>query len=267
MKKMRFGASLLSKLPSLTSLELAIGATDLADFFAYLAASEQITDLFLEFDQYQLTDFDLMHLTEWFRQQPVKSFECSSGDWIDADYNVKQAFYQAMFSCPTLETLEISTCDLDDIDWTQLDFSMKTLVLDQCGSSITALVLSDYAFDDIYAMECLLQVQPHTRIKQLGLNGINMDGQRWSMMALLFELSQILASAIQNNQTIEELELEYSDIALPDVEILIQSMTNPSRHVKTKRLKWITRQGCISEPANLQALAVEGGGQFVYEEV
>ncbi|CAK4093559.1 unnamed protein product [Aphanomyces euteiches] len=185
----------LSKLPSLTSLDLAIWATDLADFFAYVAASQQITDLYLEFDQYQLTDFDLMHLTEWFRQQPVKRFECSGGDWIDADYNVKQAFYHAMFNCPTLEILEISTCDLDDIDWTQLDFSMKTLVLDQCGlsdddvrifasrlegSSITTLVLTDYAFDDIYAMECLLQVQPSTRIKQLGLNGINMDGQTWS---------------------------------------------------------------------------------------
>ncbi|KAH9139089.1 hypothetical protein AeRB84_016621 [Aphanomyces euteiches] len=294
----------LSELPSLTCLEANISCYDLDAFFANVAASKQITQLHLSFDEYQLTAFDLVHLTEWLRHQPVCQFGCELGDWEDLDFDVKEGFYHAMFNCPTLHVLELSSCELDDIDFTEFDFPMKSLVLHQCSlaseqvqalvsrletSKITRLQLTDFTFDHMEGIESLLEIQPKTPMTHLALSGLHMDEAAWSKLAPLIEkctletlvfyatqfssnVTQSLATAIQNNQTLCELDLNYTEMAISDVELLIQSMNHPSRHKKEIRIKGRSHYERIYDPEALQALkalialAVNGGGEFVYEE-
>ncbi|KAG9397839.1 hypothetical protein AC1031_016549 [Aphanomyces cochlioides] len=291
----------LSQFPTLTCLEANVSCYNLDDFFANLAASKQITQLHLSFDEYQLTAFDLVHLTEWLRHQPVCQFGCELGDWEDLDFDVKEAFYHAMFNCPTMDVLELSSCEMDDVDFTEYDFPMKSLVLDQCGlsseqvealasrlegSKMTSLQLTDFTFDNMGGIESLLEIQPKTPMTHLSLSGLHMDEAAWSKLAPLIEkctletlvfyatqfssnVTQSLAVAIQNNQTLCELYLNYCEMAISDVELWIQSMTHPSRQTKSKRIKWTTHYEGISDPETLQALialAVDGGGGFFYEK-
>ncbi|KAF0723443.1 hypothetical protein Ae201684P_007325 [Aphanomyces euteiches] len=292
----------VSQLPSLTCLEADISSFELEDFFANLAASQQITQLHLSFDEYQLTAFDLAHLTEWLRHQPVRHLGCEFGDWEDLDLDVKETFYQAMFNCPTMAILELSGCKVDDVDFAQYDFPMRSLVLHQCclssrqvealvsrleRSKMTSLQLTDFTFDYMDGIVSLLEIQPRTRIQHLALGGLHKYVATWSILApsiekltverLIFcatefpsDAAESLAMAIQNNPSICELHLNCCDITLSGLVLLIQSITHPSRQTKSKRVRWTAQQVQFPDPEIFQALvelAVDSGGEFVYEEV
>ncbi|CAK4146099.1 unnamed protein product, partial [Aphanomyces euteiches] len=74
-----------------------------------------------------------------------------------------------------------------------------------------------------------------------------------------------LATAIQNSNTLCELDLDESGISIVDIGLLIQAITHSSRVVKLKRVKWRPVKK-VKDTAAVEALrrqAFEHGGEFV----
>ncbi|KAG9397802.1 hypothetical protein AC1031_016596 [Aphanomyces cochlioides] len=232
----------LPQLTLLLTLDVVVvgKAIGLEDVFEFVTRSLRITDLKVVAPEYNTKANDLLNLTQWFRRQPVQKFECVLTDWYEIDTVVRQEFYRAMINCPTLDRLNLSNCYLDDMDFAPLNFTMKSLELVYClvsptkveslanrlaGSNVTSLELSGYEDENTHGLECLVQVLPRTSIKHLKLTALDIeDNPRWCSLAQHFgnctlntltiqskqipsAFAQSLAVAIQNNQTICELNL------------------------------------------------------------
>ncbi|KAG9397841.1 hypothetical protein AC1031_016551 [Aphanomyces cochlioides] len=235
----------LPRLPHLVSLKLYFGKLDLADFFTYLTTFKQITDIeFASVGGWTPTDSQLLVLSS-------AKFALESGG-LCCDREMKQLFYEAMFNCPTLDTLVLRGCFLIDFDFTGVIFSMKTLVLDRCRLTsfdmqilATRLQKSNLIHLEVNCMKCentlgiesLLIVQPHTSIKHLAFNDLQMDRRSWLEWTPLLEkctlekltlhthempsmIVRILARTLQNNRTIFELILSDTRIAYADLRTL-----------------------------------------------
>ncbi|KAH9099209.1 hypothetical protein LEN26_016222 [Aphanomyces euteiches] len=287
----------LPRLPHLVSVKLYFGKLDVADFFTYLATFKKITDVeFASVEGWKPTESQLLVLSEWFCDGHLQKFSLEAGS-LCCDREMKQLFYEAMFNCPTLDTLVLHNCFL--VDFTGVIFSMKTLVLDRCRLTsfdmqilATRLEKSDLLHLEVNCMKCentlgiesLLIVQPHTSIKHLGFSDLPMDRRSWLEWTPLLEkctlekltlhthempsmIVRILARTLHNNRTICELILSDTRIAYADLRTLTQSITHPSRHVRAKRVKWTTRYGLQVPPLpvyELRAIASERGGEFLY---
>ncbi|KAF0731389.1 hypothetical protein Ae201684P_006835 [Aphanomyces euteiches] len=290
---------LLPSLRHLTSLKICHNSNDSGNLFEIVAKSSQIVEFQVISPNYEFTTLDLVHLTQWFRDQPVRMFSCLAILSIDIEMDLKKAFFQAMFSCPTLDKLELSFFDLVDVDFTLMTFTMRSLLLGSCllysshvealarqlvGSQLTEFDLTGYNDDNLYGIECLVRCVPRTSIQYLALNFESIhDSPKWCNLAQLFEnctldkltiaaetippeFAATLGRAIQNNHTICELNLAWSDIAMDDLGGLIQSMTHPSRQVPTKRIKWESSTQGGLDPSVVQALmefTASCGGEFV----
>ncbi|KAG9397807.1 hypothetical protein AC1031_016601 [Aphanomyces cochlioides] len=264
---------LLQRLPHLTSLEVRNDVVDLSDLYEFVATSKQITQLQIIPSNEPMKASHVACLTEWLRHQPVELFACTSGQFSALHNHAKQAFYQAMFNCPTLVKLELTICDLNDVDFAKMTLVMKTLSLTYClpnaraieslargleGSKIESLVLTDDFDSKIHSVEALMRVLPHTSIKYLALSGMEMQDPRWCDVVVHLErcnvetlilgarfmppqLARRLAITIQSNHTISELVLNETNVSFTDLEVLIQSITYPGRRVKTTTIKWTSR--------------------------
>ncbi|KAH9142695.1 hypothetical protein AeRB84_013244 [Aphanomyces euteiches] len=266
--------------------------------FQFAAESHQLTQLQVARHSHTMTEATLINLTEWFRSQPVRLFDCKGGTWHQVDNDIKQTFYKAMFNCPTLDKLTLANCNLDDVDVSKLTFSIRSLELEECnfrsafissmasrleGSRITHLELDIPRHNvSVDSMECLLQVIPRTKIKHLALINLPFASKELCKLALLFEnctvetlslhtlyftasFAQSLATAIQNNRTIRELEMMRSGLGIPNLRLLIQSICHSSRLVKRKRLRLTT--SCAMWESDVKLLddfAKECGGEFKY---
>ncbi|KAG9397836.1 hypothetical protein AC1031_016546 [Aphanomyces cochlioides] len=292
--------TILPQLPSLTSLEVYSNYDSASDFFEFLAASKRITELQLYFQTLRWTVSDFFHLTQWFCHQPVRMFKCHSGDWDGVNYALLEDFYQAMFNCATLEILELVNCYMDDMDFTEVALTMQRLQLVSCfvdplqfqlftnlliGSKTTCFELIDGSVDGIGGIEYLLQVQPATNIKHMKLEGFLLDGTSWSKLAFLIQSCTLetlalcpedlavdvipkLARAVQNNQTITEMSLKGFQASIADLRLLVESITHPSRPVKTMRIKWSLQVGQRMRRRTLRSLmelAKKRGGEFILQ--
>ncbi|CAK5059490.1 unnamed protein product [Aphanomyces euteiches] len=291
---------LLPRLQYLSSLAIYTDSNNLEDLFELVAKSKHIIDFNIVAPYHRMTASDVVYLTKWFQEQPVREFLWCLKDLGVMDSGVKQDFYEAMFNCPTLDRLELSGFELDDVNFTHLTFAMKSLCLQFClessqvvksmsnrleSSNIANLELTAYYDDDLDGIECLLNTLPCTSIKHLKLSLMPIDNSpTWCCLALLFEkctletltleidnlcsaFFQSLTTAIQNNHTICELDLSWSAIAVEDLKLLIESMTMPSRQVRTKRVSILSSSLQGMEPStveNLTELAKERGGEFLY---
>ncbi|CAK4093555.1 unnamed protein product [Aphanomyces euteiches] len=150
---------------------------------------------------------------------------------------------------------------------------MKNLVFNHCymtseqvqgmakrlqGSKLTRLELNDFPFDDMNGIESLFQVQPSWP-------------QALQKNHTLCELHVAKGSAKESNndQSDSDNSQCYIEIAMPDLQFLIESMMNSSRQVKVKRIKWTTED----EPTTIQSEALQAliklttdcGGEFIHE--
>ncbi|KAH9155504.1 hypothetical protein AeRB84_002526 [Aphanomyces euteiches] len=233
--------TILHRLPHLTILEVCDDSTNFGTLFEFVAESNQIKELLFSSTGYKMTSSDLRHLIQWFRKnQPGRSFDCTVINWEEIDYDMRQEFYEAMFNCPTLDRLVLSSCYLDDMDFSELTFPMESLQLGSClefselveslagqleGSMVTKLALNSYCDEDTDGLEYLVEVLPRTSVTHLKLTNLLIDDSpSWSNLALKFDdcrlksltlhsdnfpssFAQSLATAIQNNETICELDL------------------------------------------------------------
>ncbi|KAH9148518.1 hypothetical protein AeRB84_008152 [Aphanomyces euteiches] len=264
--------SILPRLSYLRSLKVFALDSDWDYFCQFAATTNQLRELTLLPSSYKMSIADVVNLTKWLRHQPVRTLECCMCDWNNLNLVTRQEFYEALLNCPTLDKLTFWDSWLEDLDVTKFSLAMRSLsLICSCdssrnvqrfasrlvGSNLTELEISGYNDENTDGMQCLLQALPQTSIKHLKLTGDTMTSPSWTKLASFFrncplktlklgyksipsEFAQSLAEAIQCNQTICELDLGCSEVTLPDLELLIQSLTHSSRSVKSNRMKLIT---------------------------
>ncbi|KAH9185724.1 hypothetical protein AeNC1_012300 [Aphanomyces euteiches] len=287
---------LLERLSHLTSLAVHNGG-DVDVIFEFLATSNQIREFQIANEFMDMTESNQINLTKWLLNQPVRVFECSSGDW----YNRDDAIYRAMFNCSTLDRLMLSSWDLSNVDFTHLMFEMQTLELHNSfwdsnllkslasrleGSKVIHLQLHGNLDDTNFAgIESLLRVLPQTRIKSLELTSLSLSDANWCKFAHRIEKCTLdklllrvlnwsstvagnLANAIRNNQTICEFDLDSSNLSIHDLRLLIESMAHSNRSVRRKRGKIISsvwRLMTGSTAKSLKEFAANCGCTFVHK--
>ncbi|KAH9184529.1 hypothetical protein AeNC1_013495 [Aphanomyces euteiches] len=280
----------LPRFTHLKSLFIEGPSEDLADVYEIVAKSAQITEFQIKPTDRRVDNAELIHLIEWVRRQPVRVFDGWYMNWRDFDRDLKQELCEAMFNCPTMDRLALTEFYLDDLDFTKFSFSMNTLQIhgDFCDYDDE---LFDYFEEDSNpGLECLLDALPLTPIKSFSFSGFYGSDEAWCwLIPLIFPpncrleklsvnlsygqtdpiIVEALAKLIQSNHTLSELNLLKCKISISDVRLLIQSISDPSRRVQTKRLKWITRKSCTEDESTLKSLeefAIECGCEFVQEE-
>ncbi|KAH9125433.1 hypothetical protein AeMF1_003943 [Aphanomyces euteiches] len=289
---------LLPRLRHLTSLSVDTYGEDVGSCFEFVASSKKITEFKIRPIMCDITEVDLMYLTQWLQNQPVRDFECSLTNLDDIDIDVRQQFYEALFNCSTLDRLCLISCKLIDLDLTRFKFKMRTLSLWSSTfsssiveslarqferSSIERLALSYDEKDDITGLECLLRALPLTSIKNLTLTDLRFDSQHWSHLSPLFEKCELkslslkgqnldstfgkcFSQALQNNHTILELCVNFDDIAMDFLKLLIQRFSHPDQLVGQRRFKmnmvsWQTEDE--EDVESIMEFAAECGCQLV----
>ncbi|KAG9399794.1 hypothetical protein AC1031_011217 [Aphanomyces cochlioides] len=192
-------------------------------------------------------------------------------------YLVDMDFSKFSFSMNTLELYEFSF-------WVDL---MKLLASRLKESNLTNLVLVDDSIDGIDetdyirdvryidGIECFLNVLPLTLIKSLDISGFYVSVDAWSsLIPLIFlpncrlemlttdftfhsahpNIIETLALSIQKNHTLSEIHLFDCKISIPDMRLLIQSISEPSRRVNTKSIKWTMTKTDIEDESTLKSL-------------
>ncbi|CAK4139713.1 unnamed protein product, partial [Aphanomyces euteiches] len=139
---------LLPRLPRLTSISVwdaddnhshsdERGYNALYDHvFEFVANCDHLTEIHV--DGCELTGDNMTNLIPWFRGPNARVFHFAAGpnDWhgSDVDDDMKESFCQAMFNCQTLERLKITAWGLQDVDFTDVVLSMRSLELDELDS-------------------------------------------------------------------------------------------------------------------------------------
>ncbi|KAF0701158.1 Aste57867_8346 [Aphanomyces stellatus] len=204
--------AVLPRCCDLVSLDLD-GHIDIAAVFDFARVSHLQSLQLCCRDRAVLTTPVLQYATEWLITNPVRhltlikwSFESS----IEAIH--REAFYMALFQCPTLAELHLSRCDLRDL---------TTLTSLSPALSDLSLVVSQLTPSNLAT---LAHVLPHSSIRQLGIKGLQRDPtcteeEYLTAFVLLFEAvvtSSVQALALDNCQLI--------DLAWPRLEpILLQT--------------------------------------------
>ncbi|KAG9397834.1 hypothetical protein AC1031_016544 [Aphanomyces cochlioides] len=264
----------LSRFPYLTSLEVQNDNDDLGGLYEFIATSNQITELRV-FPDCDMTASNVKHLTKWFRQQPVRVFEHTGISFDENDF--KLPFFEAMFNCQTLDILKLPIFDWSDLKFTSLKCTARSLELASynwtpsiyesfanqlVGSRVACLSLHYVFTENVDGLEYLVRALPRTSIKHLRLTDLRIENPTWCTVASLLQkcklnkltleatripsdFAQSLAVAIQGNNTLSELVLSTEDIAMDDVRRLMQSLSHPSRLVKTKRIILISTRDAI----------------------
>ncbi|KAG9397771.1 hypothetical protein AC1031_016529 [Aphanomyces cochlioides] len=251
----------------------------------------------------ELTGDNMTNLMQWFRRPNARVFHFAVGpnDWYDSDVDddIKESFCQAMFNCQTLERLKITTWGLQDVDFTDMVLSMRSMELAELdsdalislasrlgGSKVTHFEFSAFDCSGAHELTSLVQVLPRTLIKSLIVSGLQCCGFHQDAWASLFDkctldtlalgttdftsfFAENLALGIQKKQTIRGLELEWGNGkpgTLADIRLLIQSMAHPSRSVHVKRVQLKTASGTFDAESvqSLHEFAIECGCEFKY---
>ncbi|KAH9111879.1 hypothetical protein AeMF1_013693 [Aphanomyces euteiches] len=126
---------ILPQLHYLSHLTLASNE-NLALILAFAAQSTRLNELVINifpWTAHELITAQMANdVIEWFHRQPVRVFQFSNWNLVDLDATLKQLFYQVVFTCPTLEELSIYNTKLDDVDFSGMALSMKSLTLSKC---------------------------------------------------------------------------------------------------------------------------------------
>ncbi|KAG9403208.1 hypothetical protein AC1031_005857 [Aphanomyces cochlioides] len=246
----------------------------------------------------QVKESNVLDLVTWLCSKPVQKFSfdgCYS--WEHISIAVRQKFYEAMVNCPTMDELTLNTTGANGLDFSKFTFSMRSLDIwhPNChfiesmagrleGSRVTDLKIFGCHAREKSAYEALLEVLPKTSMKSLRWHNIKLDQEHWREFVPLLakcpverltlcieklhsEIAQSIAMALEQNESICELDLTGSTVAMKDFEPLIKSMTHPSRPVKKKRSKWMQRHRHavrVKPLAMLKQLVEDRGGEFLF---
>ncbi|KAF0731354.1 hypothetical protein Ae201684P_007205 [Aphanomyces euteiches] len=280
------------RLPCLTSLSLLHVEGNVDTLLDVVTKSTQLTELKFFPEEFEIKATDLLCLTEWFRSQRPQVFETGFHEWDHVDETLVQDFCEAVFNCSSLKSLCLTDMYLRDVDFSHFMMKMESLQLNCCcinsdvvkslasrlpDSKLVHLELMDSWNQATVYLEDVIQALPHSSIKTLKLLGLSLGCvnsttffqpiQNCHLDTLIIEssfpstLAESLATVIQNNHTICELDLANSLISMSDLRRLVQSVTSTDRRVKTRRIKWKkyrTSSIPASDLTELEEIKIEG---------
>ncbi|KAG9405917.1 hypothetical protein AC1031_003834 [Aphanomyces cochlioides] len=268
-------SSFLAALPQLSylsSLSLMVqGSTLLDAVLAFASNSRELIELRLDCfltQRLSVTTEMLQNVIRWFERKPVRMFKFSSWNTRPTDPAVRQTFYRVVFGCPTLDELVCLWTDLNDMDFTNLQLHMRSLVLHRCnlgsdnlsalsdrlpGSTMTHLAVKALENDNFSGLERLLQVLPSSSIKDLDLSGSYIEQAAWFSLApllsscrleslvlvntsLFSDQIELIARAIQDNGTISRLDCSKNPLDVQGARCLIESTTHSTRPIHMRLL-------------------------------
>ncbi|KAG9414689.1 hypothetical protein AC1031_008094 [Aphanomyces cochlioides] len=214
----------------------------------------------------------------WLTTSPVRRFRILSWYWdpdVADDSTLIQAFYSALFNCPTLDSLDINDCELSAAAFEGATLSMRELVLTSCqmdeiclDSVSQRLATSDCRVmalsienNDTLGMERIFDILPATRIRKLVWNGSHLDNEICSILAPLIQQSKLewlelrncsitdvgadhLARQMRHNQSLRVLDLRDNNIGLTGAMTLLEHASHVGRLVKVEAIRIV---GAVEE--------------------
>ncbi|CAK4611798.1 unnamed protein product [Aphanomyces euteiches] len=235
---------------------------------AFAAKSDQLVELELHYDGDEeyvwISDAMIRNVLEWFQRRPVHTFHTESWDIQGEDTNLKQALFEALFNCPTIEKLVCNNTLMGGVNFADCTFSMRSLeisLLDSTtlkmmanqliGSNVMDLTVNSRYDKDIAGIQLLFEILPRTAIETLNLSYSHYDTPHWQTLAPLLAQSQlktlilqendlenaeidIIARAIQSNNSLVAIDVSLNYIDFKGMQKLIECATDPTRNAQMK---------------------------------
>ncbi|KAF0685467.1 Aste57867_22646 [Aphanomyces stellatus] len=279
------------------------GYVDIATVFELAASSTQLMKLDLSggmgpSNKAVLTDLVVTDAMQWLAKAPVRKFRLSRWRWDpQVDVATQEAFYSALFRCPTLTVLDFSMCHLGSLDLTtlvippalhKLRFISCCLSPDQisslaeglAGSSLQTLRIrgdDNETTEEYYqAFGKLLEAVTQSTMKTLDLVNCSLNDTFWGVLnATRLQRSKLarivlarnrisdasivanLVPAIQSNRTLNVINLDGNFISSEGIKSLL--LANQARGVPLDELSVRNRFEDEDVALELQALANECG--------
>ncbi|KAF0698344.1 Aste57867_11022 [Aphanomyces stellatus] len=215
----------LPRCTGLTRLDLA-GHLDLRAIFHFAATSTKLQALYLSCSgggHSQVTTGVLADACHWLACTRVTMFQFGAWVWADdVDNAARAAFYAALFSHKTMETIALWQCSLPNLELTT-PLGVRKLVLVECSLSPRSVrglahavphsALAELAMDDLVrnsphsgayldAFAWLMQALCHSNVATLSLERCNLGDMYWPRLAPL----------LQQIPTLESVNLKGNDI-------------------------------------------------------
>ncbi|KAF0716105.1 Aste57867_3026 [Aphanomyces stellatus] len=117
------------------------GACDVSAIFKWAATSTTLVDLGLHFRSFpNLTPTQLTHATQWLTTAPVERIYLSAVNW-DPNLNpaVRNAFFIALFTCPTMQSVALRAMDAPMLDAVTLSMAVPEVHLIEMTVSLAGL--------------------------------------------------------------------------------------------------------------------------------
>ncbi|KAH9123334.1 hypothetical protein LEN26_009962 [Aphanomyces euteiches] len=292
---------IFAKMQHLTALKVgAMKSEAISDVCAFAAQSETLVHLELDCCIAAVPSNAQNNLKKWLDRHPGRQFGCYGVESIRSyDNTLKLSLYDTIFAHPNLETLILSNCNLYGVDLNRTNTSIKSLSVHECimpedfvirlaswleGSKLTHFSLTKYSHYDhkCISIQHLLEGVARSSVKHLELRDQDVDSKHLSNCFPLVETCLLesltmyvpkftkaavkkLTTAIQNSNTLCELDLDESGISIVDIGLLIQAITHSSRVVKLNRVKWkpVKKVKDTTAVEALKRQAFEHGGEFV----
>ncbi|KAF0692782.1 Aste57867_16167 [Aphanomyces stellatus] len=218
--------NVLPRCQSLIRLELS-GYLDVAAIFDFAASASNLLELEMTCWRHPIvTTSMLQHSIQWLKANPVRRFRFSSWTFDAAvDEVVRDAFYIALFQCPSLQELTLATCTLPNLELAfelplptklrKLKFASCTLApltLVRLGTAVRDSSVTALHLDDIYrsanstseayeaAFERLAESVVRSNVVTLALQGCRLGLSNWSRLGpLLQETKSVKSLSLSRN--------------------------------------------------------------------
>ncbi|KAF0740083.1 hypothetical protein Ae201684P_016089 [Aphanomyces euteiches] len=281
-------SDILPRLTDLTALKLhVVTSSAMASLLSIAVQSEHLVQLELEYDEainrredrIEISSSMASNAMQWLKTHRVQVLKLSR--WHVEDRALKQELYRSIFTCPTLDTLVCDKVCLTDVDFSHFTLSMRSLTLRACslsaqqaealagrlvGSPVVHLAVERLYANTLPALTELFRLLRLTSIEVLDISMCYFYA--WHLLTPHLRLSplrtliarnvdlsvdavQVIASAIQANETIDAVDVSDNNIRFDGVRALIEAATHPDR---PERMKWLQCFNCGIDETELKQL-------------
>ncbi|CAK4267388.1 hypothetical protein Ae201684_002315 [Aphanomyces euteiches] len=249
-------ADFVSILPQLQHLEalhynaMTIGLAVVAAIFemAHLPRVAQLVELDLNnesSDEVWINATVLSNVIAWLTTSPVRRFRIFNWYWdpdVADDSTLIQAFYSALFNCPTLDTLDINDCELSAAAFEGTTLWMRELSEPSSGHiglpTTTLWAWSEYLISflllesaSLFGMAPLIQ---QSKLEWLELRNCSFTDVG----------ADHLARQMRHNQSLRVLDLRDNNIGLTGAMTLLEHASHVDRLVKVEAIRIV---GAVEE--------------------
>ncbi|CAK4939942.1 unnamed protein product [Aphanomyces euteiches] len=288
---------MLSQLIYLKAIKACFSEPLMAEMIlSFAASSAELTHVELQLDHgsyLTITPTMARNVIQWFQRQSVQVLKFSAWSVQIEDAQLRDEFYNAIFSCPTLETLACTSSSMNDIDFTTLSLPMHSLQIQHChlqsyhidalasqlvSSGIRHLALRDVFYQSNAGTVRLFQALSVSSVEVLDISENDFTDETWRTLAPLLRRSRIktlllssvemssegamcIAKTIQENDSIQVLDVSHNEIGFEGLRKIILAACDPKRPVQMHSIQCIDCGVTLTdeEQSTIQAVAATRG--------